>query len=409
MALVADDRIATLVAGALTLAAGAVLVAIAPRSPLHRAAGLFFGVRGANLSLVAFADPYDDLQGRLVVYFLLATPFAAAWMAYRLLQDGGGPRRLPPGVARATGAFLAAGAAVLGLVYARDHLVFFDGPLVYVFHLQFVVYAAIAAAIGLAMRTAPDGPARRALFTFMLGFLGEPLYYASDLLLQRLRGIPFTGLETAFALAALAIGLAALPAAGLRRGRKEVGPAVVLALVALMAAGLRNLQGEYAFAPRHLLGLPELNAAWTLWTIAATMYASLRYRLFVMDLRVKQFLRYGATTFLVGFLFFVASEVLESMLDAGTLLQSLLAAAIIGIALYPLHRLTQRVAERLMPGVADTDDYRARRRREIYWAAVERARSDGTVDEAERDALRILGTRLGLSGREMAQLETGPA
>lgn len=409
MGLVADHRVATLVAGAITLAAGAALVAIAPRSPLHRAAGLFFGVRGANLSLLAFSDPFDDLQGRLLVYFLLATPFAAAWLAYRLLQDGGGPRRLPATVARWTGGLLALGSGALGLAYALDHARFFDGPLGYVYDLQFVTYAAIAAAIALGLRTA-EGPSRRALFTFMLGFLGEPVYWASDVLLQAARGVALPTIPVVLAATALAVAGAALVVAGLRRRAGEWAPALALAGVAVGTAVLTDLQAQYAFAPPYVLDLRELNAAWTLWTVGATAYASLRYRLFTMDLRVKQFLRYGATTALLGAVFFVASEALESLFNANNLAQSLGAAAVIGIALYPLHKVTRRVAERLMPGVADTEEYRLRRRREIYLAALQRARSDGTVDEAERQALRSLGVGLGLSGREMAQLESsGPS
>lgn len=406
MAFLPDHRVATLVAGLVTLAAGAAILAIAPRSRLHRAAGLFFGVRGTNLTLLAFSEPFNDLQGRMLVYFLLATPAAAAWLAYHLLQDGGGPRRLPPVVARWTGGLLVLATGILGLMYAADHDLFFRGPLGYVYDLQFVTYSAIAAAIALGMRAAQDGPARRALFTFMLGFLGEPVYWASTILQQWARGVPVPTVAVLLAAFALAVGLGSVPLAGLRRGHKEWTPALALVAVALGTALLTDLQAQFSFAPPYLLDIRELNAAWTLWTVAATAYASLRYRLFVMDLRVKQFVRYGATTFLLGALFFTTSELVESQFDTSNALQGLAAAASIGIALYPLHKLTRRLAERLMPGVADTEEYRASRRREIYRAAVQRARVDGFVDDVERDALRRLGSDLGLSGREMAHLES---
>jgi hypothetical protein len=404
MALVADHRIATLAAGAITLAAGAILVAIAPRAPLHRAAGLFFGLRGAHLALVAFSASPADLAGRLAVYPLLGIPFAAAWTAHHLAHHFG--RRRPARRRWALGAALLAGVAVLTGVYLWDHR-----PLAWFFPLQFLAYAAIAAAIAREVRRTTPGPSRRALATFMLGFAGEPGFWAANILAQQ--AAPSYGGPDEYGAAAIA-ALATVAAALLWPGasavsRRERRQGAILLAFAVGTGVLVAANAYLSFAPKHVLDPPEANAAWTLWTVGATAYASLRYRLFAMDLRVKAFLRYSSTTLLLGVVFWAASETIERELDAEGWLASLVAAALVGAALWPLHVLTRRIVELLMPGVADTEEYRRRRREDIYLAAVERARRDGFVDGEEREALRLLGRGLGLSGRDMVRLEGGVA
>lgn len=407
MAFVPDDRIATFAAGVLTIAAGAAIVAIAPKAPLHRATGLFFGLRGTYLTLICFSRPLDDLQGRLSVYALLAIPFAATWMAYRLAHDFG--RRRPVRRRRRTTWILVSTLLLVEGLYALDHASFFGpgGPLRKFFEIQFLTYAAITWAIARELRQTAPGPSRRALFTFMLGFAGEPAYWATNLLaqgiLQDVHLPVWTWLSAAAVLALLLAGL--FWTARLHRGARELGPAATLLAVAAATAILSSFAQVRALAPPHLLDLRTLNAVWTMWTVAATAYASLRYRLFEMDLQVKGVLRYGSTTFFLALVFWAASEILENRLGANTLGQSLAAAAAVGIALYPLHRLTRRLVEHLMPGVARTEEYRRRRREDIYLAAVERARTDGFVDPDEREALRRLGHGLGLTRRDMTRLE----
>lgn len=405
MAWVPDHRIATLVAGVVTLAAGAVLVSIAPRSRLHRATGLFFGLRGAMLTLTAFSNPRDDLQGRLLVYALLALPFAAAWMAYRFSHDVG-PRRAARNERLWAGLLLGA-TATLALVYAFDHEVFFGdslgGFLVYLFDLQFLVYAGLAWALRLEHDRRPEGPSRRALFVLVVGLAAEPTFYAVRGLLAHL--VPDQG-SPAPTVAILALTLVAcvLSIPWRATGHERNRASGILGLAALTGL-LVYLNARNGVLTSQVFQLPTANAAWTVFTIAAVAYASLRYRLFGMDLRVKMFLRYGSTTFLLALVFFVASEVIEANLDTSTTGQSLALAALVAAALFPLHHLTKRLVERWMPGVANTEEYRRRRRQDIYVAALERARTDGLIDESERQALRMLGHGLGLSGKDMAFLE----
>lgn len=157
-------------------------------------------------------------------------------------------------------------------------------------------------------------------------------------------------------------------------------------------------------------------AASLLWPLAVLLsvpllaYGILRAELFDIDLRIKRGLSRGAVaaTFIVAFagLALAVGRVASPALG---LAAGAMAVALLLFALAPLQRLADRAADRLFPEVRDDEDYLARRRRDVYRAALEEAarRDPASV---ERDAvLARLRDALGISGEQHAALLAGLA
>lgn len=403
------ERIPTLVAGAGTLLFGVIIVAMSPRSPLHRAFALFCVLRGGMLGLHAFSSPYTDMQGRLSVYLLIALPFAAWWLCHVFLRQH---RRLRPLDVRLAGGLLA-GVLLVEAAYLADHGLFYDanGPLQVFFTLQFVAYAAVGFAVASKYRTCPPGPGRRALFPLALAFVAEPTYWVAANAYLIFSGSWSNMMDVADAASIIAAGALAIATAA-RISRARSHPQLdhdrerFIAIQGLaLASGLATLALAF-WAPTfgRIPPLFLLNAAWTLFLVAATTYAIVRYKLFTIDLRVKTFIRHGSTAALEGGLFVIVSELLEDRVASEGLIP-LVAALAIAAGLYPVSRLTRRIADRLMPGVVDNDAYRVQRRRDIYRAALHQAWADGSVTPGEKAALDALWKSLGISGREAKELE----
>ncbi len=134
-------------------------------------------------------------------------------------------------------------------------------------------------------------------------------------------------------------------------------------------------------------------------------YSILKVQLFDIDLRIKIGLQrsFVAAPFAVAF--FVATESLESLVPFDSYWMGLAAAGALSLAAVPLQRAATRMANALMPGVSDSLDYRDRRAREIYAAALGGALEDGAVSVTERDVLNRLGAELGLDAASMRALE----
>jgi hypothetical protein len=103
--------------------------------------------------------------------------------------------------------------------------------------------------------------------------------------------------------------------------------------------------------------------------------------------------------------FLVASELVERLLGVQGELFGIAAAVAVGLVFRRVEGLAGRVADRLMPGVEDTDAYRRVRRHDVYRATVESALQDGEITERERAVLATLAEQMALSTREAQRIE----
>ncbi len=134
-------------------------------------------------------------------------------------------------------------------------------------------------------------------------------------------------------------------------------------------------------------------------------YGVLHAQLFDIDLRLKIALQRSTIAALIAGAFFVGDNVLQGLVPVHGVLLGLLSSAVIVLALRPLHRLVEQLANRLMPGVAPTAEYLDQRKIEVYRAAYEGALQDGIVTERERAILVRLAQHLELSAAAIAQAE----
>lgn len=135
-------------------------------------------------------------------------------------------------------------------------------------------------------------------------------------------------------------------------------------------------------------------------------YGILSTQLFGIDLRLKWTIRRGSVAAAFVAVFFIASEGAQQVFSRqyGPLI-GVLAAGGLAFALSPLQRAADKIANVAMPDVHDTPEYRATRGREIYRNAVVSALQDGIVTDAERDVLASLASDLGLTPRDVLELE----
>lgn len=167
---------------------------------------------------------------------------------------------------------------------------------------------------------------------------------------------------------------------------------------------------EFAFHTRPpQLILYTIAAAWLLplallGLLLLLAYGMLRFQLFDIDLRIKVGLRRSFVVAPIALAFFIASETLEGLLPFDSYWAGIGAAGLITVAIVPLQKGAHRLADRVMPGVEDTKQYRDRRADDIYRMALDSVLEDGTVGAREEVMLERLGKRLGLSPTRRAAL-----
>ena len=134
-------------------------------------------------------------------------------------------------------------------------------------------------------------------------------------------------------------------------------------------------------------------------------YGILKTQLFDIDIKIKVAISRSTVAAVFAGSVFVVSELIEQLLGVEQLVPAILAAGLIALAMRPLARAGERVANLLMPGVQDTEAYRGRRAREIYAAAIESATADGGITPRERSMLTTLQKELGLDAADVLALE----
>lgn len=148
-----------------------------------------------------------------------------------------------------------------------------------------------------------------------------------------------------------------------------------------------------------------LPAAVSLYVVLL-VYGVLRWHLFDLDLRIKGTIRRGTVAAAFFAVFLVVTQLAQNGLtDRFGWLWGGIAAGLLLFLLAPLQRAADRVADAAMPGVSDTEEYRAHRRAAVYEAALEGILRDGTISAKERAVLERLRAQLGLSEATAAALE----
>jgi hypothetical protein len=142
-----------------------------------------------------------------------------------------------------------------------------------------------------------------------------------------------------------------------------------------------------------------------LWLAAFLAYGMLRHHIFGIDLKVKWTLKRGTLVGALAVVFFVAKEGVEAFLPGEGALAGISGAAVVAALAFPMWRGAARVTDTLMPGVADTPEYRERRARDVYRAAIGDAMRDGEITAKERGILAGLRHNLGLTAAEARRME----
>lgn len=144
----------------------------------------------------------------------------------------------------------------------------------------------------------------------------------------------------------------------------------------------------------------------TLVFILLLAYGILKTQLFVVDLKIKEGLSRAGVVGGFVLVFFTVSEGLETLAE-GTLGEwaGLAAAGFLAFLFRPLERAADRMADEVMPGVEDTQAYRAKRKREIYRATIEDLLGDGELSERDRRILGNLRDELEIDPPTADQLE----
>lgn len=389
-------------------------------SRVNRAFAVFLLLRGGNLLFLAFArleGPASPAYGPLLDsgrYLVHAIPFTLLYFATIYLLPQGGLR------VRAIGIFCILGVILVDAVYLVDHCAAACttesgvGPLNVV--AQAVPLAEACTALLLATRASrlvgnPRGPATAIVASaFALLALLES---APSLVTLASNGSGTFGAAVPVVIGRLelllAFGVGLFAGLQLLRTlqsfRRQVlfaasAMAVVATAVYVTASEtLPEAQTQVVTLTTFLFGLWRLSAA------AVVAYALVRHRFLDLDLRINWTISRGtvATAFLLVFL--VVSQLIERMASEKLgYLSGALAAGVLLLAIKPLERLGDRVADGLHPR-GRRDGLDPARRLELFREQAVMVWSDGVMGRKERLLLDNLRERLGIPPAAAAAIE----
>jgi hypothetical protein len=149
---------------------------------------------------------------------------------------------------------------------------------------------------------------------------------------------------------------------------------------------------------------PGLGGVYLLYVVLLA-YGVLQAQLFDINLRLKFALRQSTVAAVITAAFFVGSELLENIFPVDDLVMGVITAALCVLALRPIRRLAERLANRVMSDVEDTPAYREARKADVYRTALEGIFEDDIVTPKERRVLERLRLQLGIPESEAARLE----
>lgn len=138
-------------------------------------------------------------------------------------------------------------------------------------------------------------------------------------------------------------------------------------------------------------------------------YGMLKHQLFDIDLRVKRTVQRSTVLGAFAGAFFIGGETLEQILPIEDFILGLAAAAAVGLAFRPVQRGAMWLADRVMPGVANSADYLSERKYTVYRDAIEGALADGDISERERGILAKLRESLDIESEAARRIEAETA
>lgn len=404
------------------------LVALDPKSRVHRAFALFLVLRGA-VNLGATLTPDPDSFGLhnlrpdwvwMVPWFAL--PFAIIHFLF-VYREHTGTGRTPKAL---PWLLLSGGIAVCAIAIWAPHLYTpelleddlyqREGPFILMDAAPYLGYALVALVFARDACRTKTGPLRTSLLLLSLGFALGSVYVATLAVFSLVTPVPF-GWQLLFGNAARWVVAAAwLPLAGAffyliqiaregtyRRGHVR-GYAIALALpvisvlvfVDAMALGLLTPPGVAD-------SILVINGIWTLALPLVATYALLRYQLFDLDFQIRRTVRHGTLLSLVLGVGLVASELSDLVLPHYLARLTGVAAAV--LLVFVVIWLTKTMEK--SPGEAlDRDNGEegvARRELAAYQEALDEAMDgQGRIPRDHDVFLRGLRARLGVGDREHA-------
>lgn len=424
-------------AGLMLLLAGGLLW-IEFRSAAHRAFALFLFLRAmaivSNQMPRVLGPATFDYWFAVGQYFALGVPLA---LAYFVLVYAW--RRPSPGLRIARSLLLVIALAV-EFAYALDHTLsltrapdgrFLVGPLWLLETATPLAFGVVGGLLAFDSARRPPGPRRDATFlasiAFALSAIVEGTLPLAAVVHRGFAGwasglVSSPGMAIVFPiywlshLLSLVMAFAALTFY-LREAKRDSSRRTAVGLVVGLSllAPLTSFYAEYGAPflnqrePAAVAGAPgpgdfllfTILGLWRLLIPGLVAYALVKYRLYGVDLKLKTGLRQGSLAAAFGGVYLAAFTVL-TIVGLG-LLPSFLWAFVpmlsLGFAAAPLRRAAGRAAHVLLPDVEPTPHYLARRKMQIYVAAVEEAQARGPA-AAEETFLRVLRKRLGISARE---------
>lgn len=341
----------------------------------------------------------------VLVYFLSVYPHRRRWL-----------KRFP-----ATPYVLLSTVLILEVLYWADHahwssLAFNDDGLLVLeqfswmsslLGLMFFMFGVVTLVLARDYAREPGGRRRLSILVMCLGFAINGLFDGVAILTSKLGGSATESLTLNQALGIaglipLVAGLVLLARVRYVRGtpsmRREVNRFFTLIPIPVAAAVVATLGwtdlGWILSTGISRLSMPVL-----------VTYALLRHQLFDIDARIKTSLKNTTIASVFPVVFFVVSEGLESFVPFDSRLLGIGAAGLIVLALQPIQRFAQRMAESAMPGVRPLSQMSLDERVAIYRDQARIAYEDGVVRPKERMLLDSLSSRLGLDDAVTQRLE----
>ena len=165
-------------------------------------------------------------------------------------------------------------------------------------------------------------------------------------------------------------------------------------------------QGTYAIVDPSAPTVPFLvYALGTLLAVPLIAYGILKAQLFDIDLKIQWTIRQSTVAAAFIAVFYLVTEGADRIFEAelGTWV-GLLASALLIFFLAPLQRMADRVSQAVMPNTADTPEYAAYKKLQVYEAALADALPGG-ISEKERALLNHLRDSLGIAAADADALE----